>query len=67
MRELFVQMILLAYKNLGYKKGDFKKAEFICDHIVSLPICDYLPKEVVYQVIKSINLILKDDILFELN
>ena len=56
-----------AYKNLGYKKGDFKKAEFICDHIVSLPICDYLPKEVVYQVIKSINLILKDDILFELN
>ena len=51
-----------AYQNLGYKKGDFEKAEYFCDHIISLPICDYLPKVIVYEVINSINLILQDNI-----
>lgn len=44
-----------AYKHLGYKEGDFKKAEFFCNKNLSLPIFDYIPFELVEEVIKKVN------------
>ena len=51
--------LMPAYKYLGYKRGDFKKAEFFCDKNISFPICDYLPKENAIKVIEVVNSLLK--------
>lgn len=34
-----------AYKNLGYKKGEFPVTEMLCDEVISLPMCPELDKE----------------------
>lgn len=44
-----------AYKRLGYKKGDLPITEFYSDHIVSLPLYDFMTDEEVDFVIEIIN------------
>lgn len=39
----------------GYKKGDYPITEEICDHIVSLPMMDYMSDEEIDQVIQAVN------------
>jgi UDP-2-acetamido-2-deoxy-ribo-hexuluronate aminotransferase len=34
-----------AYKNLGYKKGDFPVTEMLCNEVISLPMCPELDQE----------------------
>lgn len=48
-----------AYKHLGYKHGDFKNAEYFCNHNISFPIFDNMPLNYASQVIKIINSLLK--------
>jgi len=44
-----------AYKNLGYKKGDFPNAEYLAEHCVSLPMYAELTDEEINEVICIIN------------
>ena len=44
-----------AYKELGYKKGDFPNAEYLADHCLSLPMFAELTNEEVDFVIESLN------------
>lgn len=39
----------------GYKRGDFPKTEDICDHIVSLPMMDFMEDDEISKVIKVVN------------
>ena len=39
----------------GYKCGDYPITEEICDHIVSLPMMDYMDEEEISKVIKEVN------------
>jgi dTDP-4-amino-4,6-dideoxygalactose transaminase len=43
-----------AYNYLGYKKGDFPNAEYIADHILSLPIYPELTKKQVNYIVHTI-------------
>ena len=45
-----------ASKILGYKKGDFKMAEELCDKVISFPHHQYLSEEQIKFVSDSINL-----------
>jgi dTDP-4-amino-4,6-dideoxygalactose transaminase len=47
-----------AYKDLGFKKGDFPVAEFVCKNILCLPMHPSLTENQVKHVIKSIKKIL---------
>ena len=49
--------LMPAYKKLGYALGDLPNTEYHCDHIISLPIFDYMPLEFVYKIIEKVNLI----------
>jgi dTDP-4-amino-4,6-dideoxygalactose transaminase len=40
-----------AYKNLGYKEGDFPITEKVCKEILSLPICGSIDEESVQKVL----------------
>ena len=42
-------------ENFGYKRGDYPITESICDHIVSLPMMDYMEEEEITKVIKEVN------------
>ena len=44
-----------SYKFLGYNKGDFPKAEFMCKKILSFPVHEYLKENEVKYVAKKIN------------
>jgi dTDP-4-amino-4,6-dideoxygalactose transaminase len=44
-----------ASSRFGHKKGDFPMAEKICDHVLALPIHQYLTKEQIIFVSESIN------------
>lgn len=44
-----------AYKNLGYKKGDFPNAEYLAAHCLSLPMYAELSDTEVDHVIKTLN------------
>ena len=44
-----------AYANLGYKKGDFPKAEYLAEHCISLPMYAELSDEDVNYVIEKMN------------
>ena len=50
--------LMPAYKNLGYKKGDLPITEKHCNQNISLPIFDYMPMELVSDIIKKVNLVL---------
>ncbi|MCD6216249.1 DegT/DnrJ/EryC1/StrS family aminotransferase, partial [bacterium] len=42
------------FKHLNYKKGDYPKAEKVCDEVLSIPIHQYLSDEQVEFVIETI-------------
>ena len=44
-----------AYEDLGYKTNDFPQAEFLCKKNISLPIFDYIPLDLVHNVVEIIN------------
>lgn len=44
-----------AYKYLGYKKGDFPKAEWLCNEVIALPLYPELSDQKVDKIIKTIN------------
>lgn len=44
-----------AYKDLGYKKGDFPHTEYLADHCLSLPMFPELSDEEVNHVINCLN------------
>lgn len=46
-----------AFKNLGYKQGDFEITEKVCEVILSLPMHPYLNEETVDFISQKINLI----------
>ena len=46
--------LMPAYKDLGYAPGSFPVAEFICEHIFSPPIFDYIPLGLVRRAAESI-------------
>lgn len=48
-----------AYKYLGYQYGEFKNAEYFCNHNLSFPIFDNIPKSMVLRTIEIVNSILK--------
>lgn len=39
----------------GYKRGDFPITEKLCDHIVTLPMMDYMTEEEITKVIQEVN------------
>lgn len=43
------------YLNLGYKVGDFPLTEFLCKHIVDLPIFNGMTDDEIIQVIEAVN------------
>lgn len=43
------------YKSLGFRRGDFPKAEIVCDRILSLPIYNELTDDEVDQIITAVN------------
>ena len=44
-----------ASKKHGYKKGDFPKAEYLCDRVISLPFHQYLNEEEILLVSDMVN------------
>ncbi len=44
-----------AYECLGYKRGDFPAAEYLADHVLSLPIYEGMPDGAVSRVIEAVN------------
>ncbi len=44
-----------AYRHLGYSHGDFKHTEFLCDHVISLPMHTELTKDQQDYITESIN------------
>lgn len=42
-------------EKFGYKKGMFPITENICEHIVSLPMMDYMSEDEIYKVIQEVN------------
>lgn len=42
-------------KKYGYKRGDYPKTEDICDHIVSLPMMDFMDEYEISKVIEVVN------------
>ena len=47
--------LMPAYEDLGYKTNDFPQAEFLCKKNISLPIFDYIPLDLVHNVVEIIN------------
>ena len=47
--------LMPAYKDLGYKIGDLPNTEYHCAHNISLPIFDYIPIELAYKIIETVN------------
>ena len=43
-----------AYRDLGYRKGDFPMAEKVCGEIISLPMHPYLKEEQIKYVVDSV-------------
>ena len=43
-----------AYKNLGYKKGDFPVSEKVSEEIISIPIFPMITKEERFRVINTL-------------
>ena len=41
------------------KNNDLPKTELFCKHNISLPIFNYMPIEVAYQVVNRVNRVLK--------
>ena len=50
--------LMPAYTKLGYKKGDLPVTENHCNNVISLPIFDYMPLELVDEIIEKVNIIL---------
>ena len=46
--------LMPAYKDLGYKINDFPMAEFFCRSNISLPIFDYIPLDLVENVVEIV-------------
>ena len=44
-----------AYKYLGYKAGDFPRAEALCDSVISFPIFDSMPQHYLPRIVSVIN------------
>ena len=47
--------LMQAYKYLGYKKGDLPKTEYLCEHIISFPIYDYIDFKDTHKIVNMIN------------
>lgn len=43
------------FEKLGYKRGDFPNAEFVADHMVTIPMFPELSDEEIKKVIKTVN------------
>lgn len=50
--------LMKAYEDLGYKKNMLPKTELFCRHNISLPIFNYMPVEVVYEVVNRVKKVL---------
>jgi dTDP-4-amino-4,6-dideoxygalactose transaminase len=50
-----------AYRDLGYRRGDFPVAESVCQEIISLPMYPHIRKAQVKYVVDSIRKFLKED------
>jgi dTDP-4-amino-4,6-dideoxygalactose transaminase len=44
-----------AFSNLGYQKGDFPNAEFLCENVISLPIHTELDQVQLEYIVKCVN------------
>ena len=44
-----------AYNYLGYKSGDFPRAESLCDSVISFPIFDSMPQSYLPRIVSVIN------------
>jgi len=49
----YLQPVMM--EKFGYKRGDFPITEDICDHIVSLPMMDYMDEDEIQKVIDEVN------------
>ncbi len=49
-----------AYRDLGYRKGDFPVAESVCQEIISLPMYPHIRKAQIKYVVESVRKFLKE-------
>ncbi len=50
--------LMKAYKDLGYRNNDLPKTEMFCQHNISLPIFNSMPKEIAYDVVNIVKKVL---------